>query len=255
MKWTESTVTKLLIKDVDGLDPITVYIENYALGQGKLTIVICGESYSAHWNAMGSNTLEQFVLKSDNHYLSKNLVSRAKLSEPDYDGFIINIKKQLIEQRRRWGGTKTGIRELWNKLSKIEPQEEYFSRYRADHNILIEVAGDEWWHSIPEVDSSLYKYLCKILDALKACLSERAGVLKPYQVGENDIVLAFNEQSAKQVLCDYCDWDIDDPFDVEDLSNRLDMKFQDEEGNFLYTLKTLIEQDQDQGERYLTGWE
>lgn len=254
MKWTESTVTKLLIKDVDGLDPITVYIENYALGQGKLTIVIYGESYSAHWNAMGNNTLEQFVLKSDNHYLSKNLASLAKLSEPDYDGFITHAKKELIEQRKMWGGEKEGIRELWNKLNEVEPSEDYFHN-ALNHQRLHEVAGDDWWHLIPEVDSTLYKYLCKILDALKACLSERAGVLKPYQVGENDIVLAFNEQSAKQLLCDYCDWDIDELLDVEDLSNRLDMKFQDEDGNFLYTLKTLIEQNQDQGERYLTGWE
>lgn len=195
MKWTESTVTKLLIKDVDGLDPITIYIENYSLGQGKLTIVICGESYSAHWNAMGNNTLEQFVLKSDNHYLSKNLASRAALSEPDYDGFITHAKKELIEQRKMWGGKKEEIRELWSKLTEIEPSKEYFHN-ALNHQRLHEIAGDDWWHLIPEVDSSLYKYLCKILDALKACLSERAGVLKPYQVGENDIVFAFNEQSV-----------------------------------------------------------
>ena len=255
MKWDESKVTKLLINDVDGLDPITAYIENYALGQGKLTLVIWGESYSSHWNAMGSNTLEQFVLKTDNHYLSKNLASLKQLSSPDYDGFISNIKKQLIEQRRHWGGTKKGIRELWNKLNEIEPSEEYFQN-SFNHELLHEVAGDEWWHSIPEVDSTLYKYLCKILDALKACLSERAGILKPYQVGENDIVLAYNEQSAKQVLCDYCGGlEMEDLDEVEDLSNRLDMAFFNEDGTFLCTLKTLIEQDQDQGERYLTGWE
>ena len=172
MKWTESTVTKLLIKDVDGLDPITAYIENYALGQGKLTLVIWGESYSSHWNAMGDNTLEQFVLNTDKHYLSKNLASLAALSEPDYEGFITHAKKELIEQRRMWGGKKEDIRELWNKLNEVEPSDEYFKNV-FNHQLLHEVAGDDWWRLIPEVDSTFYKYLCKMLDALKACLSER----------------------------------------------------------------------------------
>lgn len=255
MKWTESTVTKLLISDVDGLDPVTAYIENYELGQGKLTIEIYGESYSSYWGGMGENTLEQFILNTDNHYLSKNLASLAQLSEPDYDGFITHAKKELIEQRRMWGGKKEQIRELWNKLTEIEPSKEYFHN-ALNHQRLHEIAGDDWWHLIPEVDSTLYKYLCKILDALKACLSERAGVLKPYQVGENDIVLAFSPQSAKQVLCDSCGGlDMEDLDEVEDLSNRLDMAFFNEDGTFLCTLKTLIEQNQDQGERYLTGWE
>jgi len=131
-----------------------------------------GESYSTHWNAMGNNTLEQFVLKTDNHYLSKNLASLKELSSPDYDGFITNIKNQLIEQRRQWGGLKDEIRELWDKLGEIHACEEYFHN-AFNHELLHEVAGDEWWHSIPEVDSTLYKYLCRILDALKACLAER----------------------------------------------------------------------------------
>ena len=121
-------------------------------------------------------TLEQFILSSDNHYLSKNLASLAALSEPDYDGFITHAKKQLIEQRRVWGGKKEEIREQWNKLNEVEPSEEYFNN-ALNHQRLYEIAGDDWWHLIPEVDSTLYKYLCKILDALKACLSQREQTL------------------------------------------------------------------------------
>lgn len=81
-------------------------------------------------------------------------------------------------------------------------------------------------------------------------------ILKPYQVGENDIVLAYSEQRAKHVLSDFAGLDIAEIEEVEDLSSRLDMGFCNEEGEFVYTLKSLIENDKSAlGERYLTGWE
>ncbi|MBB1290989.1 MULTISPECIES: hypothetical protein [unclassified Pseudoalteromonas] len=80
-------------------------------------------------------------------------------------------------------------------------------------------------------------------------------ILKPYQVGENDIVLAYNEQRAKHVLSNSTGVDIEEFEEVKDLSNDLDMGFCNEEGEFIHTLKTLIENSDGQGERYLTGWE
>ena len=255
MKWTESKVTKLLITDVKGLDPLTAFLENYEPGKGKLTLEIYGESYSAYWGGMGGGTLEQFILDSDNHYLSKNLAALQDLSEPDYDAFATQVKKQIIEQRRTFLYSRHKARELWGKIDNLDLSKEFFDD-SCNYQTIHEIAGDEWWYLIPNKDSTLYKYLCRILDALKACLSERAGILKPYQVGENDIVLAYSEQSAKQFLFNLCGGlDIEDLNEVEDLSNRLDMAFFNEDGTFLCTLKTLIEKNKEQGECYLTGWE
>lgn len=79
-------------------------------------------------------------------------------------------------------------------------------------------------------------------------------VLKPYQVGENDIVLAKDEDSAKQLLVDYCAGDIEfNELDVEDLSDRLDMPFHDEEGNKIGTLGSWIEGKTEP--EYVVGWE
>lgn len=80
-------------------------------------------------------------------------------------------------------------------------------------------------------------------------------ILKPYQVGENDIVMAYTEQRAKYVLSDFIGVDIEGLEEVKDLSNDLDMGFCNEDGTFLCTLKTLIEKYKEQGECYLTGWE
>lgn len=79
--------------------------------------------------------------------------------------------------------------------------------------------------------------------------------LKPYQVGENDIVLAKCKGSAVQLLADYCGFDSDEISndDVEDLSTRLDMSFQDEEGNSIGTLGSWIKDMKEP--QYIVGWE
>lgn len=173
MNWTESTVTKLLIKDVPRLDPVTVYIENFELGRGKLTIEVFGDSWSAGWGAMGKRTLEEFVLSTDNHYLSKNLSTLSALSEDDYDGFIEKCYEQIIEMRRSEDYDKEKARELWDKVKDIVPEKEWFHD-SSNHDLLYEIMGCEWWHSIPSKDSTEFIYLCRILDAVKACLKERS---------------------------------------------------------------------------------
>ncbi|MBU2968717.1 hypothetical protein KO527_05065 [Pseudoalteromonas sp. C2R02] len=172
MKWTESTVTKLLITDAPKLDPVTVYLENYNLGQGKLTIEVFGESWSASWGAMGSRNLEQFVLDCDNHYLSKNLATLSALSEEDYEGFVDNIRSNIVEWRRNGDYEKSEARELWELTKEIEPEKEYFHS-ESNHDLLYKLGGCEWYHYIPSKDSSVGIYLDRILDAVKSCLKER----------------------------------------------------------------------------------
>lgn len=173
MKFTESLVTKLCITDIIRLDTVTVYLENFELGRGKLTIEVFGDAWSSYWGAMGENTtLEDFVLSADNHYLSKNLASLSSLSEDDYEGFIENLKQQIIDERKEFEYTKERARELWEKINEIIPEKTWFED-STNHDLLYEVGGDEFWYSIPSKDSHTYKYLCKILDALKECLKLR----------------------------------------------------------------------------------
>lgn len=76
--------------------------------------------------------------------------------------------------------------------------------------------------------------------------------LKAYQVGENDIVAAFTEDEAKQILKEYCGTELEDgELDVTELP--LEMKLQDEEGNFLSTLGDCMKKVEKA--EYLVGWE
>lgn len=173
MQFEESKITKLLIKDVPKLDPVTVYVENYGDGRGKLTIEVFGESWSAYWGAMGENTsLEQFVLRCDNHYLSKNLSTLDALSEDDYEGFVTNIKKEILEERRHGGWSKQEARKKWDLCEDVVTEKEWFND-SFNHDTLYEIGGCEWWHSIPSKDTQEYKYLCRILDAVKECFRQR----------------------------------------------------------------------------------
>ncbi len=78
--------------------------------------------------------------------------------------------------------------------------------------------------------------------------------LKPYQVGENDIVLAESEEKAVALLKEYSGcFDEDDQLDVEDLSPRLGMKLMSEDGEFFSTLGDYIVDMKDP--QYVVGWE
>lgn len=76
--------------------------------------------------------------------------------------------------------------------------------------------------------------------------------LKAYQVGENDIVAAFTEDEAKQILKEYCGTELeDDELDVTELPPETALH--DEEGKFLNTLGDYMK-GVDKAE-YLVGWE
>lgn len=76
--------------------------------------------------------------------------------------------------------------------------------------------------------------------------------LKPYQVGENDIVAAHTESEAIKILTDYCSTEYCEG-ELDATEQPLEMKLQDEEGNYLQTLgdymKTVEKAE------YLFGWE
>jgi hypothetical protein len=77
---------------------------------------------------------------------------------------------------------------------------------------------------------------------------------KPYQVGDNDIVLAENEQQAREIFVDEWSGDIEmDEFEVEDLSSRLDMQFHCEDGKPSCTLGDYIKDLKEP--QYIVGWE
>ena len=82
--------------------------------------------------------------------------------------------------------------------------------------------------------------------------------LTAYQVGDNDVVAAYDEEGAVKVLGDYCGYEVeefyeDDNNSVTDLTSKLGEMLKDEEGNDLETLGDWLKRIDEP--EYLYGWE
>lgn len=79
--------------------------------------------------------------------------------------------------------------------------------------------------------------------------------LKPFQVGENDIVIAKDEAHALKVFNDEVGSDMFEPelADVTDLSDQLNISLVDEDGEHQCTLGSYIKNIKEP--QYLLGWE
>ena len=112
MQVEKSTVKKLKISEVQSLDSITVYIENIALGNGKITIECYGKCWSYYWDAMGERTLEQFFVGCSNDYIIGKFARGLDHEITDYDNLDQVLKGGLLKLRREDDISKDKAREL-----------------------------------------------------------------------------------------------------------------------------------------------
>lgn len=56
------------------LDPVTAFLEDFAPGQGQLTLVCWGRAWSHYWGAMGDGDLRWFILGCSTGYLVEKLM-------------------------------------------------------------------------------------------------------------------------------------------------------------------------------------
>lgn len=162
MKVQKSSVTKLTVTEVDGLDPISIYIEDFAPGKGKITIGICGDSWSAGWGAMGGGTVSEFFVSCEEHYLAKNL-SVMNSSVFDTEATKSYARNFVIISRKSKDISAEEARERFNKIDALE--------YETDYPLLSAIFGEEWWYSLQEVANPEYVYLCSVIKAVQKALA------------------------------------------------------------------------------------
>lgn len=167
MKIEKSIVQKLKMTGVYGLDPISVFLEDYEPGKGKITISCYDKSWHSYWGGMSGRSISDFFLSCDNYYITKNLSSVS--SE-------INDYESLGKKIRDFYKEKYDIDdyETYEILQNVESmgcdEMEWEGWIRNDPSVMCEVFGDEWWRSIPTKTNPEYKYLCRIIDAVKDAL-------------------------------------------------------------------------------------
>ena len=135
-----TTVTGFDITDVKGLDRITVYYENFEKGQGIITIVCYGKSWTSFWGSMGTDILD-FFTSCDEHYLAKNL-SSIEASIVDYELISDKVGEEVNEQT------------VWVHSEDLE-----------------NIYGTEWFlNGLPTIRNPDYEYLCKIIKTVQECI-------------------------------------------------------------------------------------
>lgn len=142
----KQTETYVLSK-LERLDPVTVYVTNYNLGQGKIVIECFGEAWAYYWGSMGDRTLQQFVLSADNAYLANKLVD--KTEQTDFD--------KIQEDAKKLGSDICAASDVELAMQAEE---------------MVAVFGDDWYMDLPTCSTSEYRYVCRILDAVKEAFAK-----------------------------------------------------------------------------------
>lgn len=174
MNIEQSQIKKLLITDVKGLDPITVFLEDLEPRKGKITIECFGASWSSYWGGMGSDTVAAFVSSCGDSYLANCLWDHAQeQTELDYDGVQAKVRKAIVELRRESLVDAYFAREIYD----IENWEQYAPQHTYDVWSCPDWLDEDDFErlnlddeSISERNTSKFDYLNKIVTAVQEAL-------------------------------------------------------------------------------------
>ena len=167
MKIKKSMVTKIKISEVDGLDEISVILEDLGPRQGNIHITCYGEAWTSYWGGMGDRTIAQFFCACDEHYLAGNL-SGVRSTVEDFDALTNIVRRKIIEDRRALDVDADKAREQFDEAESLDP------RNIGHQELLQDVLGDDWWCSLPSKPNPDYEYLCRIINTVKAAFKEIA---------------------------------------------------------------------------------
>ncbi|EKF9218945.1 hypothetical protein O1B63_002280 [Vibrio cholerae] len=181
MKIEQSTAIKLRITEVESLDPITVFLEDYAAGKGKIVIECYGKSWSSYWGAMGDGNIAQFFCSCGEHYLISNLCGSISFEEPDYDAFLPLAREHILGRRR---SNLIGS-SLARALFDIEDWEEYAPEHSYDsYKCPAHESKEEFEYldfgsiTVPTKVPHEYAYMVRIVKAVQNALKESGLVEK-----------------------------------------------------------------------------
>ncbi|MYM92447.1 hypothetical protein [Duganella vulcania] len=185
MQVTQSSVTKLTITDVPGLDTITAIFEDLMPKRGKVILECAGTAWSAMWSGMGEKTVAQFVGSMSEEYLA-NYLSNERKDIVDAESIKSGAQRHILRLRRGFvvpavGGRERVLRigrgELTAREAKALWDEVQLARFGDDgwaaYNLLERIFGAEWWFQLPTKPNPNYLYLFRVITAVQQALQQR----------------------------------------------------------------------------------
>ena len=170
MKIKISNPTKYTLTELDGLDPISIIVENFEPGKGKIIIECYGQAWSNYWGAMSGKTIQEFFLTASNDYLVEKLDYRLEATVPDDGPALLECAKAQIKVL--YDERDLEKDEAENLLHEVEA----YLPYGIEENALLldRIFGDDWWIYLPTKPNHEYVYLCRIVDAVRECFRKGA---------------------------------------------------------------------------------
>jgi len=86
------------IHDVPKLDPVTVVLQDFEHGKGRLIIECWGETWSTYWGGMGT-TLADFIVSCGYDYILNKLITKriTKADEAHLQRIVVAVQEALRE--------------------------------------------------------------------------------------------------------------------------------------------------------------
>ena len=177
MEIEQAGVTKLNLTELDALDPVSVFIEDYEPGRGKITFECYGKSWSYYWDGMSGKGVAEFFLSCDVCYLTNCLWDHSlPKTELDYDGIQLSVRKWVIESRRDYLIDKSTARFLydesdWSIHAPQHTYDDWTCPYYLDDDTFENMS---FLHEqdVPEKSTSDYVYLARIIEAIQEAFSQ-----------------------------------------------------------------------------------
>ena len=169
MQVSVTHTTKIVLTELEKLDPVTIYLDNPAPSRGKITIECFGKSWSSFWPAMGGRRVEEFFVSCNDDYLAGNLSScRSHIPVTDMEELGEFLRGRIVEQRRAGELDKDDARKYWDEADSITLTSDYCS----NNDLMYDVLGDDWWLSLPEKENPDYNYLVLVIQTVREGLRE-----------------------------------------------------------------------------------
>ena len=162
MKVVETKITKLTIREIEGLNDVTVALQDIETGRGKIAIECYSESWTACWREMEGRTIAEFFCSCDERYLVGNF-SDTEPQVIDYESVISQVKKEIIKARRYRELSHYDARGLFDDAKNLVPG-------NLNHEYMYKIYGDQWWCSLPMKPNPEQEYLCRIIKTVKQAL-------------------------------------------------------------------------------------
>ena len=172
MKITETVTRTIKLTELESLDPITIHLENFEPGKGRIHIQCYSKAWAAYWGGMSGDPVEAFFIRCHPQYLIGNLAPGLQSRQTSLDGLTDKVKEEIRRLRRAEEITAENAREYWDEADGIQHLESLEILAHEYGDLLSSVFGEEWWYCLPEEASPDYTYLHRVVVAVQEGLQQ-----------------------------------------------------------------------------------